>query len=115
MRVALVAGEVSGDRLGAGLIRALRALCPHARFEGIAGPAMIEQGCRRLYPMEPLSVTGLAEAAPRYLALLPVRARLARAWVADPAGRVRGLSTPRISISASSGACAVPESGLCTT
>ena len=94
MRVALVAGEVSGDRLGAGLIRALRALCPHARFEGIAGPAMIEQGCRRLYPMEPLSVTGLAEAAPRYLALLPVRARLARAWAADPPDVFVGIDAP---------------------
>ena len=94
MRVALVAGEVSGDLLGAGLIRALRERSPHARFEGIAGPAMIEQGCRCLYPMERLSVTGLSEAIPRYLALLPVRDRLARAWIADPPEAFVGVDAP---------------------
>ena len=94
MRVALVAGEVSGDRLGAGLIRALREHTPQARFEGIAGPAMIEQGCRCLYPMERLSVAGLAEALPRYLALLPVRARLARAWIGDPPDVFVGVDAP---------------------
>ena len=94
MRVALVAGEASGDRLGAGLIRALRERIPDARFEGIAGPAMIEQGCRCLYPMERLSVAGLVEAVPRYLALLPVRARLARAWIADPPEVLVGVDAP---------------------
>ncbi len=94
MRVALVAGEVSGDRLGAGLIRALGESVPHARFEGIAGPAMIEQGCRSLYPMDRLSVAGLAEAVPRYLALLPVRSRLARAWIADPPDVFVGIDAP---------------------
>ena len=94
MRVALVAGEMSGDRLGAGLIRAIKERRPHARFEGIAGPAMIDEGCRSLYPMERLSVAGLAEAVPRYLALLPVRARLARAWIADPPDLFVGVDAP---------------------
>ena len=94
MRVALVAGEHSGDRLGAGLIRALREQNPHARFEGIAGPAMVEEGCRCLYPMERLAVAGLAEAVPRFLALLPVRARLARAWIADPPDVFVGVDAP---------------------
>ncbi len=48
MRIALVAGEASGDLLGAGLIRAIRAKIPHAKFEGVAGPAMIEAGCTRI-------------------------------------------------------------------
>ena len=94
MRVALVAGELSGDRLGAGLIRALRERSPHARFEGIAGPAMVEEGCRCLYPMERLSVAGLVEAVPRYFALLPVRNRLARAWIADPPDVFVGVDAP---------------------
>ena len=94
MLVALVAGEVSGDRLGAGLIRALREQYPRARFEGIAGPAMIEQGCRSLYPMERLSVAGLVEAAPRYVQLLPVRARLARDWIARPPDVFVGIDAP---------------------
>ena len=94
MRVALVAGELSGDRLGAGLIRALRERNPHARFEGIAGPAMVEAGCRCLYPMERLSVAGLVEAVPRYFALLPVRNRLARAWIADPPDVFVGVDAP---------------------
>ena len=94
MRVALVAGELSGDRLGAGLIRALRERNPHARFEGIAGPAMVEEGCRCLYPMERLSVAGLVEAVPRYFALLPVRSRLARAWMADPPDVFVGVDAP---------------------
>ena len=94
MRVALVAGEVSGDRLGAGLIRALRERCPQARFEGIAGPEMIEQGCRSLYPLERLSVAGLVEAAPRYVQLLPVRARLARTWIARPPDVFVGIDAP---------------------
>ena len=94
MRVALVAGEASGDRLGAGLVRALRERIPHARFEGIAGPGMAEAGCRCLYPMDRLSVAGLVEAVPRYLALLPVRARLARAWIADPPDVFIGVDAP---------------------
>lgn len=94
MRVALVAGEASGDRLGAGLVRALRERVPHARFEGIAGPGMIEAGCRCLYPMDRLSVAGLVEAVPRYLALLPVRDRLARAWIADPPDVFVGVDAP---------------------
>ena len=94
MRVALVAGEASGDRLGAGLVRALRERVPQTRFEGIAGPAMVEEGCRCLYPMERLSVAGLVEAVPRYLALLPVRERLARAWIANPPDVFVGVDAP---------------------
>ena len=94
MRVALVAGEASGDRLGAGLVRAFRERIPQTRFEGIAGPAMVEEGCRCLYPMERLSVAGLVEAVPRYLALLPVRERLARAWIANPPDVFVGVDAP---------------------
>ena len=57
-RVAIVAGEASGDMLGAALIRALRARFPHLEFTGIAGPKMIAEGARTLFPLEKLSVRG---------------------------------------------------------
>ena len=45
MRIGLVAGETSGDLLGAGLIRELTTISPGVRFEGVAGPAMQAAGC----------------------------------------------------------------------
>ena len=48
VRIALFAGEASGDILGSGLIRSLRARFPHAEFEGIAGPLMQAEGCNSL-------------------------------------------------------------------
>ena len=64
----LVAGEASGDRLGGALMAGLRALAaPH--FAGIGGPMMQAQGLQSLFPMDDLSVMGLAEVLPRYLHL----------------------------------------------
>jgi lipid-A-disaccharide synthase len=61
MRIALVAGEASGDALGAALIDALRARFPMAEFAGVAGPKMKAAGCKAWHGIDELSVMGLTE------------------------------------------------------
>ena len=69
MKVFLIAGEASGDRLGGALMAGLETLAPGCRFQGVGGPEMTAQGLVSLFPMEELSVMGLAEVLPRYVAL----------------------------------------------
>jgi lipid-A-disaccharide synthase len=84
----LLAGEASGDVLGARLIGALRALRPDLRFTGIGGPRMLEAGLPdSLFPMRELAVMGLAEILPRVVSL---RRRLNEA-AADIAARAPDL------------------------
>jgi lipid-A-disaccharide synthase len=65
-RLFLVAGEPSGDRLGGALLAGLRSLCgPGLAVEGIGGPAMAAEGLKSRFPMEELSVMGIAEVLPR--------------------------------------------------
>ena len=69
MKFILIAGEPSGDRLGAALMAGLKALLPGARFEGVGGPAMQAEGLESAFPMEELSVMGIAEIVPKYFHL----------------------------------------------
>jgi lipid-A-disaccharide synthase len=71
--IVLVAGETSGDNLGAQLIDALRARLPQARFAGIAGPRMIAAGCEAWERAESLAVIGLFEIIPHLPRLLRIR------------------------------------------
>lgn len=78
----LIAGEPSGDRLGAALMAALRVLVPHAKFHGVGGPAMTAEGLQSLFPMEELSVMGIAEVLPKYFSLKRRIAQCAKAALA---------------------------------
>ncbi len=62
----LLAGEPSGDRLGAALMAGLKVLSPGVTFTGVGGPAMAAEGLQSLFPMEELSVMGLVEVLPKY-------------------------------------------------
>lgn len=81
-RLFLLAGEPSGDKLGAALIEGLRALTPTAEIVGVGGPEMEARGLQSLFPMADLSVMGLVEVLPRYLHLRR-RLREAAAAVAE--------------------------------
>ena len=94
MKIALVAGESSGDLLGAGLIRAIREKVPDAVFEGVAGPEMIAAGCEVLEPAESLAVMGLVEPLRHIPRLLRLRRSLARRWTASPPDVFVGIDAP---------------------
>ncbi len=66
MRIFVIAGEPSGDKLGAALMAGLKALAPEVEFHGIGGPLMEAEGLASRFPMEELSVMGLWEVLPKY-------------------------------------------------
>jgi lipid-A-disaccharide synthase len=70
VKLYVIAGEPSGDRLGGALIAGLRALSPDSQIIGIGGPRMAEQGLSSRIPMDELTVMGLAEILPKYRGLM---------------------------------------------
>jgi len=102
VRIAIIAGESSGDLLGAGLLRALRGRGSDLQIEGIGGPHMRDAGCVSLYPMDRLSVIGLFESFGRYPELLPVRARLIKRFLASRPDVFIGVDAPDFNLGVAS-------------
>ena len=94
LRIGIVAGESSGDQLGASLIMALQARCPDCAFEGMAGPRMVEAGCKPIASIDELSVMGIVEVLRHYPALRALRERLVRHFCADPPDIFIGIDVP---------------------
>ena len=94
MRVALVAGETSGDVLGAELIQSIQALAPSTEFFGIGGPDMTEAGCQSLFRAEELSVMGLTEVFRDLPRLLKVRRELIKNFLEVRPDVFIGIDSP---------------------
>ena len=93
-RIAIIAGEASGDLLAARLILALRQRCPALQFEGIAGVEMQAAGCHSLFPLEKLSVMGLVEVLVHLPELLSIRKQLFERWRDNPPDLFIGVDAP---------------------
>jgi lipid-A-disaccharide synthase len=98
LTIGLVAGESSGDNLGAALIEALRARVPDARFVGIAGPRMQAAGCERLADSEELAVMGLFEVLHHLPRLLGLRRRVRAAMLARRPDVFVGIDAPEFNL-----------------
>ncbi len=93
-RVAIIAGEPSGDQLGAELMRRIRALDPEAEIEGVAGPKMRAEGIRPIGDINELSLMGITEVLRHVPRLIKLRRELVRYLVEDDPDVVIGIDSP---------------------
>jgi len=94
LRIAIVAAEPSGDLLGAGLMRAIKARHPNVSFEGVGGSQMLQEGIESFEPLESLSVMGLVEVLKHLPRLLKLRKRLVQRWLSNPPDLFIGIDAP---------------------
>ena len=111
MRIGIIAGEASGDILASGLMRAILEQYPETQFEGIAGPLMIEAGCKAIYPAEKLSVMGLVEVLAHYRELSGIRKELIRHFIDNPPDVFIGIDAPDFNLGVEA---ALKEAGIGT-
>ncbi|HEY1076883.1 MAG TPA: lipid-A-disaccharide synthase [Fontimonas sp.] len=93
-RIALIAGEISGDILGAAIATSIKARCPQARLYGVAGPRMIAAGVEAIASIDELSVMGLVEVLKILPRLLRLRRQLLQRLLADRPDAVVGIDAP---------------------
>ena len=93
-RFGIVAGEKSGDILGASLISALRNYFPNAEFIGVGGSEMVALGCESLCPIDRLSVMGFVEPLRRLPELLALKRKLRRRFLAERIDAFIGIDSP---------------------
>ncbi len=98
LKIAIVAGETSGDLLGAGLLAALKRYYPDLQAEGIAGPQMQVQGCQSLFDIERLSVMGFVEPLSRLPELIKIRKSLIKRFTENPPDVFIGIDAPAFNI-----------------
>jgi lipid-A-disaccharide synthase len=98
LRIGIVAGESSGDQLGAALIVAMKAQVPDVRFFGMAGPKMIAAGCEAWAASEEISVMGLAEVLPHLPRLLRLRASMIAKFRAARPHVFVGIDSPAFNL-----------------
>jgi len=94
LRIGVIAGESSGDILGASLIESLKKTHPDLIVEGVGGPRMIATGCRSFFAMDRLSVMGLVEPLKRLPELLRMRRQLKKYFLANPPDVFIGIDSP---------------------
>ncbi len=94
VRIAMVAGEASGDLLASHLIEALKARLPNAVFYGVGGPKMLGQGFKAWHPLEKLAVRGYVEVLRHYREISGIRSDLKRRLLADPPDVFIGVDAP---------------------
>lgn len=98
-RVFLIAGEASGDALGAALMQGLKSLCPEGiKFTGVGGELMQAEGLNSLFPMRELSVMGIAEVLPKYRVLMRRINQCADQIVADKPDVLITIDSPDFSL-----------------
>lgn len=94
MHIGIVAGELSGDLLGGGLIRALRTVHPHANIEGIGGTHMIAAGFQTHCPLDTLSVMGFTEVLKHLRRIKQCKTRLLTHFLQTPPDLFIGIDAP---------------------
>src|SRR3989339_1794949 len=99
LHIGIIAGEASGDRLGAGLMRELKKFYPEIIFEGVGGEQMMREGCHSLYSMHALSLMGIAEIILHLPRLLKIRHHLKKFFLQKKPDLFIGIDLPDFNLS----------------
>jgi len=94
VRVVVIAGEASGDRLGASFIRSARALCPDIKIEGVAGPLMRAEGCEAWFDSQDLAVMGVVDVVRNLRRILRIKRAVQQRMREDPPDVLLGIDAP---------------------